>query len=131
VLGLGARQDPHTAAAIGKDGGDALRPELCDLVDAERQNVRRQSGAESCESVDDIFSSPYRVASAPNSSTSSSGSIPVPSDLDMRRPSGAWTVEWIRTSENGMSSMNSIPIITIIYLINLKFFQFLYFYFFF
>ena len=52
------------------------------------------------------------MASAPCSSTSSSGSIPVPSDFDMRRPSGAWMVEWMSTSENGISPMNSIPIIS-------------------
>ena len=39
--------------------------------------------------------------------------MPVPSDLDIRRPSAAWMVEWIKTSVNGISPMNSIPIIII------------------
>jgi len=43
----------------------------------------------------DIISRPKRVASAPYFSIMSSGSIPVPSDLLMRRPSGAWMTEWI------------------------------------
>ena len=38
--------------------------------------------------------------------------MPVPSDFDIRRPSGAWMTEWIGTSENGGSPVNSIPIIT-------------------
>ena len=40
------------AAAIGKDRGDVLRPELRHLVDADRQHVRRQSGAEPRQRVD-------------------------------------------------------------------------------
>jgi hypothetical protein len=43
----------------------------------------------------------------------SSGSTPVPSDLDIRRPSGAWTIECRLTRENGMSPMNSRPIMII------------------
>ena len=39
--------------------------------------------------------------------------MPVPSDLDIRRPSGAWIIEWIGTSANGSSPVNSTPIITI------------------
>jgi len=46
-------------------------------------------------------------------SISAIGSIPVPSDFDIRRPSGAWITEWTFTRENGMSPMNSRPIITI------------------
>ena len=38
--------------------------------------------------------------------------MPVPSDFDMRRPSGAWITEWIGTSVNGSSPVNSMPIIT-------------------
>jgi hypothetical protein len=38
--------------------------------------------------------------------------MPVPSDLLIRRPSGAWITEWQYTSENGMSPVNSMPIIT-------------------
>ena len=39
----------------------------------------------------------------------SSGSMPVPSDFDMRRPSGASTVEWMITSRNGISPSSSSP----------------------
>jgi hypothetical protein len=63
--------------------------------------------------VDDIASSPKRTASAPWCSISSSGSTPVPSDLDIRRPSGAWITAWIGTSVNGSRPVNSIPNITI------------------
>ncbi len=38
--------------------------------------------------------------------------MPVPSDLLMRRPSGACTTEWMLTSAKGSSPMNSQPIIT-------------------
>ncbi len=41
------------------------------------------------------------------------GSIPVPRLFDIRRPSGAWITEWMFTSENGISPVNSSPIITI------------------
>ena len=41
--------------------------------------------------VSEFFIRPYRVASAPCASISSIGSIPVPSDFDMRRPSRAST----------------------------------------
>ena len=44
--------------------------------------------------VEDIASRPKRSASAPCSAISSSGSMPVPSDFDIRRPSGAWITEW-------------------------------------
>ena len=43
--------------------------------------------------VEDIASRPKRTASAPWRSISSSGSMPVPSDLLIRRPSGAWMTE--------------------------------------
>ncbi len=59
--------------------------------------------------VEDMASRPKRRASAPCSSISSIGSMPVPSDLDMRRPSGAWITEWIGTSVNGTVPVNSIP----------------------
>ena len=39
--------------------------------------------------------------------------MPVPSDFDIRRPSGAWITEWTTTSRNGSSPVNSTPIITI------------------
>ena len=39
--------------------------------------------------------------------------MPVPSDFDIRRPSGAWITEWIGTSRNGSSPVNSTPNITI------------------
>ena len=48
--------------------------------------------------VSEFFISPYRVASVPCWSISSSGSMPVFSDFDMRRPSRASTVEWMTTS---------------------------------
>ena len=35
--------------------------------------------------------------------------MPVPSDFDIRRPSGAWMIGWTLTSENGMSPANSSP----------------------
>src|SRR5215208_5099768 len=41
------------------------------------------------------------------------GSMPVPSDLDIRRPSGAWMTVCTFTRENGTSPVNSSPIITI------------------
>ena len=44
---------------------------------------------------------------------SSDGSMPVPSDFDMRRPSGAWMTEWMFTSVNGISPVSSMPNITI------------------
>ena len=53
--------------------------------------------------VEDIFNSPYRVASAPYCSMTSSGSIPVPRLFDILRPSGASTSEWMITSWNGMA----------------------------
>jgi hypothetical protein len=40
----------------------------------------------------------------------SSGSIPVPRLLDMRRPSGARIVEWMITSLNGVSPISSSPV---------------------
>ena len=41
------------------------------------------------------------------------GSTPVPSDLDIRRPSGAWMTDVMSTSVNGTSPVNSIPIMII------------------
>ena len=35
--------------------------------------------------------------------------MPVPSVFDIRRPSGASTVEWMITSRNGISPSNSSP----------------------
>ena len=52
------------------------------------------------------------MASAPNSSTTSIGSMPFPSDLDMRRPIWSLTVPLMRTSVKGRSPMNSYPAIT-------------------
>ena len=40
--------------------------------------------------------------------------MPVPSDLDMRRPSAAWMMEVMKTSLNGRSPMNSMPIMIIL-----------------
>ena len=56
---------------------------------------------------------PKRTASAPLRSISSSGSIPVPSDFDIRRPSGAWITEVMYTSRNGARPVNSSPIMII------------------
>src|SRR4029453_15714600 len=53
--------------------------------------------------VEDIASRPKRSASAPCSSISSSGSIPVPSDLLIRPPSGPWITEWTEPCANGLS----------------------------
>ena len=55
------------------------------------------------------LSRPYRVASAPYGSSASSGSMPVPSVRDMRRPSGLRSVEWMSTSANGSSPISSRP----------------------
>ncbi len=38
--------------------------------------------------------------------------MPVPSDFDMRRPSGAWITEWMFTSVKGSSPVTSTPNIT-------------------
>ena len=38
--------------------------------------------------------------------------MPVPRDLDMRRPSGAWITEWMFTSVKGISPVSSTPNIT-------------------
>ena len=57
-----------------------------------------------------MSSRPKRVASAPCASIISSGSMPVPRLLLMRRPSGAWITECRYTSSKGMSPMNSRPI---------------------
>ena len=54
-----------------------------------------------------------RRASAPYLSTICRGSMPVPSDFDMRRPSAACTWQWMATSENGTSPMNSRPVMII------------------
>src|SRR5438093_7378655 len=54
-----------------------------------------------------------RRASAPYFDIRSRGSTPVPSDLDMRRPSAACTTQWMTTSENGTSPMNSRPVMII------------------
>ena len=54
--------------------------------------TRASENRTSC--ADDIASSPKRSASAPCRSISSSGSMPVPRLFDMRRPSGAWMIEW-------------------------------------
>src|SRR5215216_4362152 len=77
---------------------------------------------------DDIASRPNRRASAPYAGKSppssytggrgppwirADGSMPVPSDFDMRRPSGAWMTEWMFTSVNGTCSVSSLPNITI------------------
>ena len=39
--------------------------------------------------------------------------MPVPSDFDMRLPSGAWITEWMFTSLNGGTPVNSMPSMTI------------------
>ena len=39
--------------------------------------------------------------------------MPVPSDFDIRRPSGAWMTEWMFTSVNGTCSVSSLPNMTI------------------
>ena len=45
--------------------------------------------------VEDIASRPKRTPSAPWASIKSTGSMPVPKDFDIRRPSGAWMTEWM------------------------------------
>src|SRR3989344_9222333 len=52
---------------------------------------------------------PNRVASAPYFSTSSSGSMPVPSDLDMRLPSLARTDGLLYTAVKGAVPVNASP----------------------
>ena len=86
-----------------------------------RSSLKRMS----CD--EDIASRPKRSASAPYAGNSppssytggrsppwirSDGSIPVPSDFDIRRPSGAWITEWMFTSVNGTCSVSSLPNIT-------------------
>ena len=56
---------------------------------------RMRSSLNRTSCVEVIMSSPNRRASAPSRSTTSSGSIPVPRLLLMRRPSGACTTEWM------------------------------------
>ena len=55
VARLGARHDRGAAAAIGKDGREHLRSELRHFVDAQRQHVGRQAGAEPRQRVDDVL----------------------------------------------------------------------------
>ena len=43
----------------------------------------------------------------------SRGSTPVPRDFDIRLPSAAWTWQWMTTSANGTSPMNSRPVMII------------------
>jgi len=54
-----------------------------------------------------------RTASVPYLSMSLRGSTPVPSDLDIRLPSAACTWQWMATSTNGTSPMNSRPVMII------------------
>ena len=63
--------------------------------------------------VEDIASRPKRVPSAPYWSISSIGSMPVPSDFDIRRPSGAWMTEWTFTCSNGIFPGKRRPSMTI------------------
>ena len=70
---------------------------------------RSRPGEKRTSWVDEILSSPYRVASAPWASIISSGSTPVPRLFDIRRPSAASTVEWMITSVNGTSPISSSP----------------------
>ncbi len=65
--------------------------------------------------VEDIFSRPYRVASAPCFAIRSSGSMPVPRLFDIRRPSAARIVEWTITSWKGMSPITSSPVQIILF----------------
>ncbi len=46
------QQKPHRRRAIGEGGGDALQPDLRDLVDRKRQHMRRQSVAEPRQRID-------------------------------------------------------------------------------
>ena len=55
-----------------------------------------------------------RTASAPYFVINPRGSTPVPSDFDMRRPSAACTWQWMATSANGTSPMNSRPVMIIL-----------------
>ena len=55
VPGFCPRHERRAAAAIGKDRRDDLRSELRHLVDAERQHIRRQPGAEPRQRVDDFL----------------------------------------------------------------------------
>ena len=54
-LGLARVSIGDAAAAIGKDRGDDLRPELRHFVDAQRQHIGRQSRAEPRQGVDDVL----------------------------------------------------------------------------
>ena len=46
------KQKPHRRCAIGEGGGDALQPDLRDLVDRKRQHMRRQPVAEPRQRID-------------------------------------------------------------------------------
>ncbi len=46
------KQEPHRRCAIGESRCDGLQSNLCDLVDGERQHMRRQPVAEPRQCID-------------------------------------------------------------------------------
>ena len=57
-----------------------------------------------------ISQSVRRMASVPWDSMMSSGSTPLPRDLDILRPSPSWIMAWMKTSLNG--SCPSVRVLT-------------------
>ena len=49
---LCAQQEPHRRRAVGESGGDGFEPDLGDFVDRERQDMRRQTVAETRQRID-------------------------------------------------------------------------------
>ena len=108
-LGLGAlqaREDPRVLDCV--PGAAARRParrpssarsstsrDALNSLLASWRPCATFSSEKRTSCVEDIASRPKRVPSAPCLAITSSGSIPVPSDLDIRRPSGARIVEWL------------------------------------
>ena len=46
------QQQSYRRGAVGKGGGDGFEPDLRDLVDGERQDIRRQSVPEARQRID-------------------------------------------------------------------------------
>ncbi len=99
--GRSAASAPSQAVTISRAAFQSL------LESFEPSSIAESEKRTSC--VSEFFIRPYRVASVPCFSISSSGSIPVLSDFDIRRPSRASTVVWITTSLKGISPINSSP----------------------
>jgi hypothetical protein len=100
LRGLQAREDPAVLDRGRARGGPRRRVDLPSMKRVALKSLlpsARPCSIFSSEKrtswVEDIASSPKRTASAPYWSMSVTGSMPVPSDLLIRRPSGAWMTE--------------------------------------